>query len=68
MFNSQGKQRARVNVTMAAVESGDPEHLSCNSKQRQNKVDAQAAEIANMKAQRNKALQRKQTVEKLVQP
>ena len=57
MFNSWGKQHARANVTMAAVESGDPEHLSCNSRQRQNKIDAQAAEIARMKTELNKALQ-----------
>ena len=42
---------------MAAVESGDPEHLSHNSRQRQNKIDAQAAEIAHMKTELNKALQ-----------
>ena len=42
---------------MAAVESRDPEHLSHNSRQRQNKIDAQAAEIANMKTELNKALQ-----------
>ena len=35
MFNSQGKQHARAHVTTAAVESGDLEHLSCNSRQRQ---------------------------------
>ena len=47
MFNSRGKQQcARVNVTSTAVESGDSEHLSHNSRQRQNKIDAQAAEIA----------------------
>ena len=69
MFNSQGKQQhARANVTSAAVESGDSEHLSCNSRQRQNKIDAQAAEIAHMKTGLNKALQEKKTVEKLVQP
>ena len=50
MFNSRGKQqRARVNVTSTAVESGGSEHLSHNSRQRQNKIDAQAAEIAQMK-------------------
>ena len=38
MFNSWGKQQqcARVNVTSIAVESGDSEHLSHNSRQRQN--------------------------------
>ena len=53
---------------MAAVESGDPEHLSCNSRQRQNKVDAQAAEIANMKAQQNKALQENKQLKSLFSP
>ena len=49
MFNSGGKQCVRANVTTAVVESGDSEHLSRNSRQRQNKIDAEAAEIAHMK-------------------
>ena len=49
MFNSQGKQCTKVIVTTAAVDSGDQEHLSHNSRQRQAKIDAQAAEIASMK-------------------
>ena len=51
MFNSRGKQqqRARATVSATAVESGDVEHLSHNSRQRQSKIDAQAAEIAQMK-------------------
>ena len=58
MFNSQGKQQcARANVSSTAVESGDLEHLSHNSRQRQHKMDAQAAEIAQMKTELNKALQ-----------
>ena len=70
MFNSQGKQQqcARANVTSSAVESGDSEQLSHNSRRRQNKIDAQAAEIAQMKTELNKALTRKSTTEKLVQP
>ena len=56
MFNSRGKQCARVNVTTTAVESRDQEHLSRNSRQWQAKIDAQAAEITNMKAKLNKAL------------
>ena len=52
-FNSQGKQqqRARATVSATAVESGDVEHLSHNSRQRQSKIDAQAAEIAQMKTE-----------------
>ena len=68
MFNSRGKQHARANVTTAAVESGDQEHLSCNSRQRQSKIDAQAAEIANMKAKLNKALQENKQLKSLFSP
>ena len=57
MFNSQGKQHAKVSITTTAVDSGDQEHLSCNSRQRQAKIDAQAAEITSMKSKLNKALQ-----------
>ena len=58
MFNSWGKQqRARATVSATAAECGDVEHLSRNSRQRQNKIDAQAAEIAHMKTELNKALQ-----------
>ena len=69
MFNSWGKQQhARVNVTSAAVESGDSEHLSHNSRQRQNKIDAQAAEIAHMKTELNKALQENKQLKSLFSP
>ena len=70
MFNSQGKQQqcARANVSSTAVETGDSEHLSRNSRQRQSKINAQAAEIAHMKTELNKALQRKSTTQKHVQP
>ena len=68
MFNSWGKQCARANVTMAAVESGDPDHLSHNSRQRQNKIDAQAAEIAHMKTELNKALQENKQLKSLFSP
>ena len=58
MFNSRGKQQhARATVSATAAECGDVEHLSRNSRQRQNKIDAQAAEIAHMKTELNKALQ-----------
>ena len=65
MFNSRGKQHVRANVTTAAVESGDSEHLSHNSRQRQNKIDAQAAEIAQMKTELNKALQENKQLKSL---
>ena len=68
MFNSRGKQHVRANVTTAAVESGDSEHLSCNSRQRQNKIDAQAAEIAQMKTELNKALQENKQLKSLFSP
>ena len=67
MFNSQGKQqqRARATVSATAMESGDVEHLSCNSRQRQSKIDAQAAEIAQMKTELNKALQENKQLKNL---
>ena len=69
MFNSRGKQQhARVNVTLTAVESGDLEHLSRNSRQRQNKINAQAAEIAQMKTELNKALQENKQLKNLFSP
>ena len=68
MFNSQGKQRVRANVSSTAVESGDSEHLSHNSRQRQKKINAQAAEIAQMKTELNKALQENQQLKSLFSP
>ena len=68
MFNSWGKQHVRANITTAAVESGDSEHLSHNSRQRQNKIDAQAAEIAHMKTKLNKALQENKQLKSLFSP
>ena len=68
LFNSQGKQHVRANVTTAAVESGDSEHLSCNCRQRQNKINAQAAEIAQMKTEMNKALQENKQLKSLFSP
>ena len=50
------------------MESGDQEHLSHNSRQRQAKIDAQAAEIANMKAELNKALQENKQLKSLFSP
>ena len=68
MFNSWGKQRAKANITPTAVGSRDQEHLSHNSRQRQAKINAQAAEIANMKAELNKALQENKQLKSLFSP
>ena len=66
MFNSRGKQqRARATVSATAAECGDVEHLSRNSRQRQSKIDAQAAEIAQMKTELNKALQENKQLKNL---
>ena len=67
MFNSWGKQCAKANIT-AAVESGDQEHLLHNSRQREAKINAQAAEIANMKAELNKSLQENKQLKSLFSP
>ena len=49
MFNSRGKHVKAVSTTSAAVENEDvEEHLSHNSRKRQNKINAQAAEIATV--------------------
>ena len=69
MFNSRGKQQhARASVSSTAVETGDSEHLSCNSRQRQSKIDAQAAEIAQMKTELNKALKENQQLKNMFSP
>ena len=68
MFHSQGKQSAKANISTAAVESEDQERQSHNSRQRQAKIDAQAAEIANMKAELNNALQENKQLESLFSP
>ena len=55
-----GGNSAKANITILAVNSGDSQdHLSHNSRKRQTKIDAQAAEIATMKTELNKALQEK---------
>ena len=68
MYNSWGKQCVKVNITTAAVDSGDQDHLSCNSRQGQAKIDAQAAEIASMKSELNKALQENKKLKSLFSP
>ena len=55
-------------MTTAAVDSGDQEHLSHNSRQRQVKIDAQAAKITSMKAELNKALQENKKLKSLFSP
>ena len=57
-----------VNVTSAAVDNGDIEdQLSHNSRKRQHKSNAQAAEIATVKTELNKALEENKKIEKLLQ-
>ena len=68
MFNSQGKPCVRANITTAAVDSGDQEYLSCNSRQGQAKIHPQAAEIAKMKSELNKALQENKKLKSLFSP
>ena len=68
MFNSWGKKHAKTNIITAAVDSGEQEHLSHNSRQRQSKIDAQAAEIASMKCELNKALQENKKLKSLFSP
>ena len=50
------------------MDSGDQQHLSHNSRQRQAKINAQAAEIANMKSELNKALQENKKLKSLFSP
>ena len=50
------------------MDSRDQEHLSHNSRQRQAKTDAQAAEIASMKTELNKALQENMRLKSLCSP
>ena len=58
MFNSRGKQCVKANVSSTAVDTGDAkDQLSCNSRKRQRKIDAQAAEIAAVRTELNKALE-----------
>ena len=68
MFNSWGKQCTKANITIAAVDSGDQEHLSYSSRQRQAKIDAQAAKIISIKSKLNKALQENKKLQSLFSP
>ena len=59
MFNSREKCM-KANVTSSAVDCGDTEyHLSLNSRKQQRKINAQAAEIAAVRTELNKALEEK---------
>ena len=58
MFGSRDKHVKVVHATSAVVDNEDTEqHLSHNSQMKQNKMDAQAIEIASVKSELNKALQ-----------
>ena len=58
MFNSRGKCTEVVSATSTRVNSGDTgDHLSHNSRKRQSKIDAQAAEITAVKADLSKAVE-----------
>ena len=62
MFSSQGKCTKAIHGISAAINNeeigGEEQHLSHKYNKHQNKIDAQAAEIAVMKSELNKALQK----------
>ena len=69
MFNSRGKCMKVVNVTSVAVDNGHIEdQLPHNSRKRQHKIDAQAAEITAVKAKLNKALVENKRLKNLFNP
>ena len=69
MFNSRGKHAKAVSATSAAVDSGNAgDHLSHNSRKRQSKINAQAAEITAVKAELNKALEENKKLKGLFSP
>ena len=69
MFNSREKHTKAASVTSVAMDSGDLEdQMSNNSQKRQHKIDAQAAEIATVKAELNKALEENKKFKKLFSP
>ena len=68
-FNSREKQCTRASVTSTAVDCAHTEeHLSHNSRKRQAKINAQAAEIATMKTELDKALQENRRLKDLFSP
>ena len=69
MFNSRGKCAKAVNVTSAAVDSGDSEdQLSHNSQKRQHKINAQAAKIVTVKAKLKRVLKENKKLKSLFSP
>ena len=69
MFNNRGKHAKVVSATAAAVDSGESkDHLSHNSRKRQSKIDAQAAEITTVKAKLKKALEENKKLKDLLSP
>ena len=68
MFNSRGKHTKAVNVTYVTLENENIEHLSHNSRERQNKIDAQATEITAVKTKLNKALGENKKLQDLFSP
>ena len=69
MFNGRGKHAKAVSATSAAVDSGETkDHLSHNSRKRQSKIDAQAAEITTVKPELNKALEENRKLKDLFSP
>ena len=69
MLNSRGKCTKVATVTSPAVDSGDSEdQLSHISRRRQHKINAQAAEIAAVKAKLNKALEENRKLKSLLSP
>ena len=59
----------KQSVTMSAVGSGDSqEHLPHNSRRRQTKINAQAAENPTMKTELNKTLQENKRLKSLFSP
>ena len=69
MFNNRGKCTKVVSATSPAVDSGEArDHLSHNSRKRQSKMDAQAAEITTVKTELNKALEENKKLKDLFSP
>ena len=73
MFSSRGKHTKAVHATSTAVDNEDigvdtEQHLSHNSHKRQNKINAQATEIAAVKVELNKELQENKKLKYLFNP
>ena len=59
----------KANVSSSAVDCGDTEeHLSHNSRRQQSNIDTQAAEIAAVKTELNKALEENKNFKSLFSP